>query len=81
MPETFSNVLEFDRKEFIASLERIAVLADQHNNVVKISTNKESQLLKITAEAQDLGSGSESIPIQYDGDDIEIAFNSRYLLD
>ena len=39
LPEKFENELEFDRKEFIASLERIAVLADQHNNVIKVTTD------------------------------------------
>ena len=28
-----------------------------------------------------MGSGFESIPINFDSDDIEIAFNSRYLLE
>ncbi|AAP99047.1 MULTISPECIES: DNA polymerase III subunit beta [Prochlorococcus] len=81
IPDQFSNQLVLDKKYFIAALERIAVLAEQHNNVVKISTNKELQILNISADAQDLGSGSESIPIKYDSEDIQIAFNSRYLLE
>ncbi len=81
IPETFSHQLNLDRKILIAALERISVLADQHNNIVKISTNKESQLLNISADAQDLGSGFESISIKYEDDDIQIAFNSKYLLD
>ncbi len=81
IPDDFQHTLELDRKNFILALDRISVLAEQHNNVVKISTNKRESLLNITAEAQDLGSGFESIPINFDSDDIEIAFNSRYLLE
>ena len=81
IPDDFQHTLELDRKNFILALDRISVLAEQHNNVVKISTNKKESLLNITAEAQDLGSGFESIPINFDSDDIEIAFNSRYLLE
>ena len=81
IPDDFQHTLELDRKSFILALDRISVLAEQHNNVVKISTNKKESLLNITAEAQDLGSGFESIPINFDSDDIEIAFNSRYLLE
>ena len=81
LPDSFSNVLEFDRKEFIASLERIAVLADQHNNVIKISTDSDANLIKITTDAQDIGTGSETLPVTFNGDSFQIAFNVRYLLD
>ncbi len=81
IPDNFLHTLELNRLTFISSLDRISVLAEQHNNVVKIATNKDLQVLNISADAQDLGSGSESIPINYQGDDIQIAFNSRYLLE
>ena len=81
LPDKFSNVLEFDRKEFIASLERIGVLADQHNNVIKITTDSNANLLQITTDAQDIGTGSESLPVSFNGESFQIAFNVRYLLD
>jgi len=81
LPDKFLNNLEFDRKEFISSLERIGVLADQHNNVIKITTDSESNLLKITTDAQDIGTGSESLPASINGESFQIAFNVRYLLD
>ncbi len=81
LPDTFENVLEFDRKEFIASLERIAVLADQHNNVIKITTDNSANIIKITTDAQDIGTGSEVLPVSFKGDSFQIAFNVRYLLD
>ncbi len=81
LPESFSNVLEFDRKEFISSLERIAVLADQHNNVIKITTDSSAKLIKISTDAQDIGTGFESLPVSFEGESFQIAFNVRYLLD
>ncbi len=81
LPESFSNVLEFDRKEFIASLERVAVLADQHNNVIKITTDSSAKLIKISTDAQDIGTGFESLPVSFTGESFQIAFNVRYLLD
>jgi len=81
LPDKFLNVLEFDRKEFIASLERIGVLADQHNNVIKIMTDSNANLIKITTDAQDIGTGSESLPVSFIGESFQIAFNVRYLLD
>ncbi len=81
VPEVFSNILEFDRKEFISSLERVAVLADQHNNVIKISVDKASNLIKISTDANDIGTGSESLSVRFEGESFQIAFNVRYLLD
>ncbi len=81
IPENFENEIEFDRKEFIASLERIAVLADQHNNVIKITTDNTANVIKISTDAQDIGMGSESLPVSFKGDSFQIAFNVRYLLD
>ena len=81
LPDSFSNILEFDRKEFISSLERIAVIADQHNNVIKIITDSEENLMTITTDAQDIGTGSESLPVSFQGESFQIAFNVRYLLD
>ncbi len=81
IPESFSKSIYIERKIFISALERIAVLADQHNNVVKISINDNSQELNITADAQDVGSGSESIQVEFEGESIQIAFNVRYILE
>ncbi len=81
IPNDFSRSLILNRKEFILALERIAILADQHNNVVKIYIDENTTLLKITADAQDVGSGSETIPAILNGESIHIAFNVRYVLD
>ena len=81
LPDKFDNILEFDRKEFISSLERIGVLADQHNNVIKITADNTANLIKITTDAQDIGMGSESLSASINGESFQIAFNVRYLLD
>ena len=81
IPDGFTRSLGLDRRALIASLERIAVLADQHNNVVKFSTEPDKGVVQISADAQDVGSGSESLPANLSGEALQIAFNVRYLLD
>lgn len=81
IPDAFSRCTQLDRRAFVAALERVAVLADQHNNVVKISTDPASGRVHIRADAQDVGSGSEDLAATIEGEAIEIAFNVRYLLD
>jgi DNA polymerase-3 subunit beta len=81
IPGGFARETTIDRKGMVQALERVAVVADQHNNVVKITVDPDHGALRITADAQDVGSGSESLAAVVSGDAVEIAFNVRYLLD
>ena len=80
IPDNFSKLFTFNTKKLIESLERIAILADQQSSVVKIKL-EENDLAFISADAQDIGSANESIPVSYSGDKFDIAFNVRYLLE
>lgn len=81
IPATFTREINVDRRALVSALDRVAVLADQHNNVVKLLADPVTDKLQLTADAQDVGSGSESLAAQITGDAIVIAFNVRYLLD
>tara|TARA_B100000963_G_scaffold92471_1_gene79554 strand:- start:1039 stop:2202 length:1164 start_codon:yes stop_codon:yes gene_type:complete len=80
IPDSFSKIFRFEKISFINSLERIAVLADQQSSVVKININKDN-FASISADAQDIGNAKEILPVSFSGDEIEIAFNVRYLLE
>jgi len=80
IPDSFSKVLNFNTKKLIDALERIAVLADQQSSVVKIKL-VDKELASISADAQDIGNANESIPVKYSGENFDIAFNVRYLLE
>jgi len=81
IPRQFERQVTVDRKQFVSTLERIAVLADQKNNIVKLTIDSAAQELTLSCEAQEMGSGRESIPAEISGEDIEIAFNVKYLMD
>ena len=80
IPDTFSKIFNFNTKKLIDALERIAVLADQQSSVVKIKLD-DTDLASISADAQDIGNANESIPVSYSGENFDIAFNVRYLLE
>ncbi|MBN3940786.1 MAG: DNA polymerase III subunit beta [Nostoc sp.] len=81
IPRQFERQVTIERRQFVSTLERIAVLADQKNNIVKISIDSEAQEITLSCEAQDVGSGRESMPAQISGENIEIAFNIKYLME
>ncbi|WP_445637931.1 DNA polymerase III subunit beta [Nostoc sp. DSM 114161] len=81
IPRQFERQVTIERRQFISTLERIAVLADQKNNIVKLSIDSEAQEIVLSCEAQDVGSGREPMPAQISGENIEIAFNIKYLME
>jgi len=80
IPQSFSREIILDRKRLLSSLELVAVLA-QKNNLVKFSLNKEDSELVVSADAQDVGNAEQSLPAEIMGDNIDIAFNIKYLMD
>jgi len=80
IPDSFSKILNFITNKLIDALDRIAVLADQQSSVVKIKLD-DSDLASFSADAQDIGNANESIPVSYSGENFDIAFNVRYLLE
>ncbi|MBD1905677.1 DNA polymerase III subunit beta [Funiculus sociatus GB2-A5] len=81
IPQKFERQITIDRRQLLNSLERIAVLADQKNNIVKFTIDTTNQKISLSVEAQDVGSGRESLPAQIAGNSLEIAFNVTYLRD
>ena len=81
IPRQFSRNATCDRKSLIAALERIAVLAEQKNDIIKMSVDPSEMLTTLSADAADVGSGREQIAIQHNGEALEIAFNVKYLLE
>lgn len=81
VPQQFERQVTVDRKQLSSALERIAVLADQKNNIVKLSLNPDQQSVAISVEAQEVGSGREVLAAQITGEELDIAFNVKYLLE
>jgi DNA polymerase-3 subunit beta len=81
IPKQFTRQATVERRLLISALERIAVLADQKNGIVKLSLNPSDSEIVISVDAPDVGSGKESIPAQISGEELDIAFNVKYLLE
>lgn len=81
IPGGFSRSIVINRRALLAALDRVAVLADPHNNVVKLTIDPDQDRVTVRADAQDLGRGSESLAAVITGEAETIAFNVRYLLE
>lgn len=81
IPTQFERQVNVERKQLLAALERMAILASQKNDIVKFTIDSDNQQLALSVEAQDVGSGQESIPAQISGENMEIAFNVKYAME
>jgi DNA polymerase-3 subunit beta len=81
LPRQFATQVTIDRRQLLSTLERIAVIADRKNNIVKFMIKELSQTLELSVDATDVGSGKESLSIQLAGDGLLIAFNVKYVME
>ncbi len=81
IPNQFIRQVTVERKRLISSLELVAVLADQKNNIVKFSIDSDRGQLSLSVEAQDVGKAKQSMPAEIIGESTDIAFNIKYLMD
>ena len=81
IPDNFSRQITVERRLLMGALERIAVLADQKNGIVKLTLDPDAKAILLSVDAPDVGSGKESVAAQISGESLEIAFNVKYLQD
>ena len=79
IPPDFDTKAEFDREEMQKAVKICSVFARETANIVKLSVKKD----KIVVSANSPGVGEDTVEVEakVDGEENEIAFNGRYLLD
>lgn len=79
LPQEHKLLVDVNRQELQNAIERASLMAkDGNTNLIKLDFQQDN--LIITSNSQ-LGKVREEITIKLQGDEVQIAFNSRYLLD
>jgi len=78
LPESFEHELTLPRVELLEVVRRVAVLA-QRNSPLRLRFAEGE--LTVSARTQDVGEASESMPVAYVGEPLEIGFNADFLRD
>lgn len=79
IPTTHDRKLTLETGEFAKAVKRAAIVARDNANRVVLET--EGAQLVLTAESGTVGSMREEIEVAREGDDIQIAFNAKYMSD
>ena len=79
IPQSHDRKLTLEAGEFAKAVKRAAIVARDNANRVVLST--EGATLVLSAESGTVGSMREEIEVAREGDDIQIAFNAKYMND
>lgn len=79
IPKSCKTKVRVGTKALLDSVERASLLAREGSNVIKLVI--QDNTLVITSNSPDLGKAHEELSIEIDGEETQIAFNSRYLID
>ena len=78
LPDTFNTVAEVSRSEFIEAVKRVSLVAER-NTPLRLAFSQGALVLE--AGTGEDAQAVETLEAELDGEDIQIAFNSGYLLD
>jgi DNA polymerase III subunit beta len=78
IPKNNQKKLEVDLKLFLGSVDRVASVSLDKKDGVKFSLKKDT--LDLSVNNTNSGDGNETLTVKFDHD-LEISFNSRYLID
>lgn len=79
VPQDFGTKAVFDREEAFSAVRACSVIAREAANIVKMAIQKEK--IVFSSSASSVGENEIEVEAKIDGEENEIAFNSRYLLD
>jgi DNA polymerase-3 subunit beta len=79
IPQGNDKILKVDRGQFAEAVDRVSTISSERGRAVKLGLADGKMTLSVNNP--DSGSAVEELGVDYGGDDIEIGFNSRYLLD
>jgi DNA polymerase-3 subunit beta len=80
IPKSNPNKLTIDRQAFLGSIRRVSIFANKTTHQVRLNISGN----QVTISAEDLdfaNEASEKLGCEYDGEEIVIGFNSRFLID
>ena len=82
IPSNNDKTMEVEAKRLADAVDRVATISTEKNRAVKLAlTRGEPGLLTLSASNAEQGLATEELEVSYDAPDLEIGFNSRYLLD
>ena len=78
IPDAYPNRLQIARDALLEAIDRASLVAEDH---IPVRLHLQSGGVELSVTRQDVGGETEYVEASYDGEEMTIAFNSRYLND
>jgi DNA polymerase-3 subunit beta len=79
LPKEHPYYVVLQRDELKSAIERVAQFADERSKAIRLQVVKDE--VKVHSSISETGESEETIPVGYDGPDVEIGFNAQYMLE
>ncbi len=79
IPKDNLNILKVNREILLSAVDRVSTIANEKSPVIKFKLLQ--NVLNLNTINNESSTASEDLKINYNGDDIEIGFNSKYIMD
>ena len=79
IPQSFPKEATVNKNDLISALERVAVMVNEKNSIVKFEFA--DGVLKLSGDSPEAGNSQDKIDINYNGEPLTIAFNYKFILE
>jgi len=79
IPQSFPKEAKVEKSILIAALERVAVMVNEKNSIVKFEFIDNT--LKLSGDSPEAGNSQDKIDVKYMGEPLTIAFNYKFVLE
>ena len=79
IPDDNKSILKINRNNLLSAVDRVSTISNEKSPVIKFKLLQ--NILNLNTINNESSTASEDLNIDYDGADIEIGFNSKYIMD
>ena len=79
IPSDNNNILQVNREKLLSAVDRVSTIANEKSPVIKIKLLKD--IINLNTVNNENSTATEDLKLSYNGDEFEIGFNSKYIMD
>ncbi len=79
IPKDNTNIVQINRNTLLSAVDRVSTIANDKSPVIKFKLLK--NIINLNTINNDNSTATEDLNLNYNGDELEIGFNSKYIMD
>jgi DNA polymerase-3 subunit beta len=79
IPSSGDKKIKIVREDLLRTLRRVSVMSRERSNAVKVDISAGS--LAVSSSNPDIGEARDEVGAEYQGQEVSLGFNARYLMD